>query len=129
MPLLRGTGIKPQAPSKAGAITKRGQKMLIAKLQWHRIPDQIGLKAYNIKTDTTYEVFRCYDSETNVLIINGDLDNEAQHFYFQKEAKHKAQELNVQKHLEMFPEDYGIKKTEQAEEAEEPEFVFPEEVI
>tara|TARA_R100000664_G_C2741953_1_gene130282 strand:- start:1122 stop:1445 length:324 start_codon:yes stop_codon:yes gene_type:complete len=107
--------------------------MLIEKLKWHRIPDQIGLKAYNIKTDTTYEVFRCYDSETNVLIIkrnyslqNGELDNEAQHFYFQKEAKHKAQELNVQKHLEMFPEDYGIKKTE---EAEEPEFVFPEEVI
>tara|TARA_Y100000361_G_C11160804_1_gene347183 strand:- start:3 stop:308 length:306 start_codon:yes stop_codon:yes gene_type:complete len=101
--------------------------MLIAKLQWHRIPDEIGLKAYNIKTDTTYEVFRCEDSQTNVLIINGDLDNEAQHFYFQKEAKHKAQELNVEKHLAMFPEDYLYATAK--EEAEEAEFMFPEEVI
>ena len=70
------------------------------KLQWKRIPDQIGLKAYDPITNTTYETFKYYDAEGSVLLVNGESVGV---YYYQRECKEEAERLNLENHRKMFP--------------------------
>jgi len=70
------------------------------QLKWKRIPDQIGLKAYDPTTNTTYETFKYYDAVGSVLLVNGESVGV---YYYQWECKEEAERLNLENHRKMFP--------------------------
>lgn len=70
------------------------------KLKWRRIPEQIGLMAYDPITNTVYETFKNYDAKGNILLVDGESVGV---YYYQNQCKNEAEKINLQNHREMFP--------------------------